>query len=401
MTESLMQVSGRFIRLLPFAAVVALLGHDARGQQNTITGYNQVMGQWNASQAARTNNSRTGTGSPVGRDDCLRAGESYFQTDATAGQNNWYCVSAGSPGSWIIAIGPITVGASLPVTCSVGQQYFVTTPGAAYGLNVCTATNTWTAQSGASGSGTVTSVSASCLPWLTCPVSTATTTPALAIGAANSQTSHQVIGTCGNLTAFAPCSLVAGDLPSIPLATGVTGTLPAANLPAPAGGGPAGGVASIASVTSGINTPETTVISYTVPANTIAAGTTYRVVAYGTCTASAANISNLRIRFGSTGTSADTALADLALTSATSGTNNGFRVEFIITFQSTTTAELEAVLQNNGATGIYTAQQAIMSPANATGLTTTSNEILQFSYGSAASTTTSTFYVATMELVKP
>jgi hypothetical protein len=88
----------------------------------TVTGYNQVVGQWDASQAARTNNARTGTGSPVGRDSCLRAGKSYFQTDATPGQNNWYCVAAGSSGSWIIAIGPITVGASLAATCTVGEQ---------------------------------------------------------------------------------------------------------------------------------------------------------------------------------------------------------------------------------------------------------------------------------------
>jgi hypothetical protein len=224
------------MRLLLFAAVVAVLGHGgARGQQNTITGYNQIVGQRDASQAARTNVSRTGTGSPVGRDQCNRPGESYFQTDAAAGQNNWYCTVAGSPGTWVIGVGPVAVGASLPATCAVGQQYFVTTSGATYGLNVCIATNTWTAQSGASGSGTVTSVSASCLPWLTCPVLTATTTPALAIGAANSQTSHQVIGTCGSATSFGPCLLVAGDLPPISLTTGVTGTLQAAQEPAHTG----------------------------------------------------------------------------------------------------------------------------------------------------------------------
>jgi hypothetical protein len=215
--------------------------------------------------------------------------------------------------------------------------------------------------------------------WLTCTISGST----LTFGTAGGQTSHKVIGTCGSATSFGPCSLVGADLP------------------APSGGGPPGGVAAISAATAAINTPETTVVSYTVPANTIAAGTTYRVVAYATCTSTAANVSNLRIRFGSTGTSSDTSLADLAITAATSGTNVNFRVEFIITFQSTTVAEIEAVLQNNGATGIYTAQQAIMNPANATGLTTTSNEVLQFSYGSAASTTTSTFYVAFIELVKP
>jgi hypothetical protein len=233
--------------------------------------------------------------------------------------------------------------------------------------------------------------------WLTCTISGST----LTLGAATGQTSHQVIGTCGSATSFAPCSLVAGDLPSIPLATGVTGTLPAANLPAPAGGGPPGGVAAITSATSPINTPETTVVSYTVPANTIAAGTTYRVVAYGTCTSTAANVSAPKIRFGSTGTTSDTALATFSVTAATSGSNVAFSVEFYITFQSTTVAEVTAILHNNGSTGIYTALQNVMTPANTTGLTTTSNEVLQLAYASAATTTTSTFYIATIELVKP
>ena len=38
----------------------------------------------------------------------------------------------------------VVVGATLPATCSVSQQYQVTTSGATKGLNVCTATNTWT-----------------------------------------------------------------------------------------------------------------------------------------------------------------------------------------------------------------------------------------------------------------
>ena len=64
--------------------------------------------------------------------------------------------------------------------------------------------------------GTVTSVSATCLAWLNCPIATATTTPALAIGAASAQTSHQVIGTCGSATSFGPCPLTLSDLPASP-----------------------------------------------------------------------------------------------------------------------------------------------------------------------------------------
>lgn len=67
--------------------------------------------------------------------------------------------------------------------------------------------------------------------WLTCSISGTT----LTLGAATGQTPHQVIGTCGAATSFGPCALVAGDLPSISLTTGVTGTLQAAQEPAHTG----------------------------------------------------------------------------------------------------------------------------------------------------------------------
>jgi len=128
-------------RYLPFVAVVAALGHEgAHGQQNNITRYNQVLGQWDASQAARTNVNRGGTGSPNGRDQCNRVGESYFQTDAAAGQNVWYCTSL--PSTWTNAAG-VPSAASLPATCTVGQLFFDTTAGASFGLNQCAATNSW------------------------------------------------------------------------------------------------------------------------------------------------------------------------------------------------------------------------------------------------------------------
>ncbi len=172
----------RCIRFLLLAAVVAVLGHeDANGQQNTITGYNQVVGQWNAGTAARTIPSRVGTGSPVGRDQCNGAGESYFQNDAAPGLNNWYCTAPGSPGTW---------------------------------------TN------GNSGeAGTVTSVNCGTFgaSWLTCSFgSSPTITPVLTIGAATGQTGHQVIGTCGSATSFGPCSLTSAELPLSAMGT-ITG----------------------------------------------------------------------------------------------------------------------------------------------------------------------------------
>src|ERR1039458_6071862 len=105
---------------------------------------------------------------------------------------------------------------------NIGQQCY----NATVTTTRCAVPEDWAAIGGGA-----TSCSAPGANWLTCAISGG----ALTLGAATGQTSHKVIGTCGSATSFAPCSLVAGDLPSIPLSTGVTGTLPAANLPAPGG----------------------------------------------------------------------------------------------------------------------------------------------------------------------
>jgi hypothetical protein len=71
---------------------------------------------------------------------------------------------------------------------------------------------------GGSGGG-VTSVAQTVPSWLTVTGSPVTTSGTLAIAPTTAQTSHQVIGTCGTATTFAPCALVAGDMPTaIPIA---------------------------------------------------------------------------------------------------------------------------------------------------------------------------------------
>jgi hypothetical protein len=97
-----------------------------------------------------------------------------------------------------------------------------------------------------------------------------------------------------------------------------------------------GGMASLKSSTAGINTTETTIVSYTVPANSIQAGTVYRIKVFGTCTTSRADTTRHNIRFGPTGKSTDTAITSYALTTVGTGTNVPYTIEFYITFQSTT-----------------------------------------------------------------
>lgn len=65
------------------------------------------------------------------------------------------------------------------------------------------------------GGGTVDSVALTAPTWLAVSGSPVTNSGTLAITAATSQTSHQVIGTCGTATSFAPCALVAGDIPTL------------------------------------------------------------------------------------------------------------------------------------------------------------------------------------------
>ena len=112
---------------------------------------------------------------------------------------------------------------STPTICGIGQ--------AAQGI---LANGNATGCFSVPGTGTVTSVGLSMPSWMSVANSPVTVSGTLTVTAAGSQTSHQVIGTCGTATSFAPCSLVGADIPAINLAAsgngGVTGNLPIGNL---------------------------------------------------------------------------------------------------------------------------------------------------------------------------
>jgi hypothetical protein len=175
------------------------------------------------------------------------------------------------------------------------------------------------------------------------------------------------------------------------------------------------GVASITAPTSGISNTETLITNYQIPANAIQAGTTYRITGYGTTSVtSTSGQSNFRLRFGPNGMvsgSPDPIIATWTLTSATSGAAIPFRVEMLITFGSvSTSATVMGALTNLGNTGIYIAPGAAMTPASPTGLANTAAEYLDFSYVTSgascpstpcATDVVTTFYLATIEVVKP
>src|SRR5262249_45348980 len=73
------------------------------GTSNTFTGDQQFSGKLLASGSSETQPNRVGTGAPSSS---CAAGDTYFQSDATAGQNLWVC--SGSPTAWTQIAGSST-----------------------------------------------------------------------------------------------------------------------------------------------------------------------------------------------------------------------------------------------------------------------------------------------------
>jgi len=140
-----------------------------------------------------------------------------FFIDSTDG-HAYECWSSNSWGNLVTLNFPRGATATLPVTCNVGDPFIATDATSSEQLYICTSANTWTQQAGSGGGGTVSSCSATGANWLTCAI----TTGNLNLTATTGQTGHQVIGTCGSATSFAPCSLTSAELPLSSMGT-ITG----------------------------------------------------------------------------------------------------------------------------------------------------------------------------------
>jgi hypothetical protein len=227
-------------------------------------------------------------------------------------------------------------------------------------------------------------------------------TPAIALGSA---AAAGVVAT--GIRSDATIQAFDATLPAVTVPLSLTGVVGSAGLAArrdhqhqsP------GAIAAIIATSGAINTVETLIVSGSLPANFIQAGTVFRVTIYGTCTSSAANVTHHRIRLGTAGNNTDTALGDLTTTAATTGTAIPFRVEFLITFRnassSTGISEVGGILIDPGANGVANAASVALAPVNTTGLNTAQQQILQYSYQTASlTTTTCTFQLAVIEVVK-
>lgn len=160
-------------------------------------------------------------------------------------------------------------------------------------------------------------------------------------------------------------------------------------------------VTPIVAASAGINATETVVLSASIPANAINAGTTYRIIASGVCTSTVANVSNFRCRIGPT-TLTGVIPAVVTPTAAASGTAIPFQVEIIVTVRTTGvsgTALGVAVLTNNGVTGVSAAASVVGQVTAAVTVNTTVANLLELTYQAAAATTTCTFHNSLIELV--
>jgi hypothetical protein len=119
-------------------SILVLLSAVVAAAQNAVirTGTTAAV---DLSGASATQPARKGAGAPSGV--CVQ-GEQYFQTDATAGQNLYFCTSTNN---WTQMTGGggagNPTGATDPGTCTVGQLFFNTTGGV---QKLCSATNAWT-----------------------------------------------------------------------------------------------------------------------------------------------------------------------------------------------------------------------------------------------------------------
>ena len=172
-------------------------------------------------------------------------------------------------------------------------------------------------------------------------------------------------------------------------------------------------VAGLVAATAGLNTTETILVKsalllptrtdfgQTLP-GTLNVGSLIRVTINGTCTSTNADVSTFTMRAGILGTTADASIATWVVTSSGSGTAIPFTVVINVTVRTlgaSGTAYGTMSVQNTGVTGIAAVTNTVVASASAiTALPTTTATFLDFSYVSAATTTTCTFQAATLEI---
>lgn len=164
---------------------------------------------------------------------------------------------------------------------------------------------------------------------------------------------------------------------------------------------------SATGATGAINTTETIITgglnNARIYANQLKVGSTIRAILQGTCTSTVANASTWKFRLGTAGTTSDAAIMTAANSvAAASGTTIPFEATLMLTVRTigaSATAMGYLKLINTGVTGISAVAEQVVQGTMAA-FDSTVNNWLSATYVSAATTTTSTFQVASIEVVK-
>ena len=163
-----------------------------------------------------------------------------------------------------------------------------------------------------------------------------------------------------------------------------------------------GALAAIAAPVGPIANTETMIVSATIPANQMAAGTTYRIRATGVSTAAGATAgSTFRVRVGTTTLSGNIA-ATLTGTSA-AGTDIPFSIEALVAVRTAGAGGtvIGSIAYNaNAATGALNATVKVGQVTSTVAVDTTAQKLVELTYISGASGTNITVHNAVIELVK-
>lgn len=166
-----------------------------------------------------------------------------------------------------------------------------------------------------------------------------------------------------------------------------------------------GGVASIVAATAAITTTETQVVGATLPASFLAAGSTLRIDAYGVSTSTVGNAITFRMRIGSTTLTGNIA-ASLVPVGLTTAVGAGFHVGFLATVR--TDGAGGTILGNGfaettsagGAVQAFVDAVTVSTNASTVAVDTTGSLVVELTAVTAAATSSVTFHVATIEVVK-
>lgn len=162
-----------------------------------------------------------------------------------------------------------------------------------------------------------------------------------------------------------------------------------------------GGLAAIVAAAAIANT-ETVVTSYSAAASAMAAGTTFRITAFGRLTSGGTPGSSIfRCRIGTTTLTGNIA-ATLTMANATSVTAGPFTVTILVTVR--TAGGSGTVIGNvqviGGVTAAFTAAASVSATSSTVVVDTTAAKLVELTYISGNAGTTATFENAVLEQVR-